>query len=252
MLFCTSRATVHYETDLRTNMTNETTNASKAEVARMIAESWGGLPQDKEQTLCDSLNIHTYKKGEKIYHDNELPTHMMFVISGKAKIYKDCDGDTERRQLLRIIKPNEFFAYRAFFANERYKTTSIALDTTTIAQIPLELVRQLSVSDSNVSAFLIRQLAGILGRSDERIVNLTQKPIRGRLAETLLKLKNEYGSESICLRMSRADLACLSNMTTSNAIRTLSAFACERLIAINGKNITIINEPELSNISKLG
>ena len=52
--------------------------------------------------------------------------------------------------------------------------------------------------------------------------------------------------------MSRADLACLSNMTTSNAIRTLSAFACERLIAINGKNITIINEPELSNISKLG
>ena len=104
--------------------------------------------------------------------------------------------------------------------------------------------------------FILRHLAKILGGSDERIVNLTQKHIRGRLAETLLMLKDEYGTEStkgaVCLSMSREDLACFSNMTTSNAIRTLSAFASEKLVDIDRRKITILKETELANISKMG
>ena len=41
-------------------------------------------------------------------------------------------------------------------------------------------------------------------------------------------------------------------MTTSNAIRTLSAFAKEGLVEINGRYIKIINEDKLSKISKFG
>lgn len=104
--------------------------------------------------------------------------------------------------------------------------------------------------------FILRHLATILGRSDERIVNLTQKHIRGRLAESLLMLQEEYGheeeSDNVCLRLSREDLACFSNMTTSNAIRTLSAFAAEGLVTINGRNITLKDIATLEKISKQG
>ena len=41
-------------------------------------------------------------------------------------------------------------------------------------------------------------------------------------------------------------------MTTSNAIRTLSAFAKENLIEVNGRNIKITDEERLSKISKFG
>ena len=41
-------------------------------------------------------------------------------------------------------------------------------------------------------------------------------------------------------------------MTTSNAIRTLSLFAAERLIAIDGRKIKIIDEEELKKISRIG
>lgn len=44
----------------------------------------------------------------------------------------------------------------------------------------------------------------------------------------------------------------MSNMTTSNAIRTLSAFAAEKIIAIDGRKIKIINENELKKISENG
>ena len=92
--------------------------------------------------------------------------------------------------------------------------------------------------------------------SDERTVSLTQKHIRGRLAESLIFLKESYGLEedgsTLSIYLSREDLANLSNMTTSNAIRTLSQFATERLITIDGRKIKIIEEEKLKKISKIG
>lgn len=52
--------------------------------------------------------------------------------------------------------------------------------------------------------------------------------------------------------MSRDDLASMSNMSTSNAIRTLSAFAQERLVEIAGKRIKVLDEKKLELISQRG
>ena len=104
--------------------------------------------------------------------------------------------------------------------------------------------------------FFIHELSRNLGGADTKIVNLTQKHIRGRLAEALLLLAENYGLEddgaTLKIYMSREDLANLSNMTTSNAIRTLSNFVNEKLLVVDGRRIKIINEPQLRKISKFG
>ena len=228
----------------------------KQDVVKEIANMWEPLTGEQKAELSRNIIIRHYKTGELIYNDHGTPTHMMYIISGKAKIYKDGVGSGSRRQILRIVKAKEFFAFRAYFANETYKTNSIAFEPTVIAQIPLKYVETLASKSASVAMFILRHLAKILGGSDERIVNLTQKHIRGRLAETLLMLTDEYGTETdegkSCLSMSREDLACFSNMTTSNAIRTLSAFASEGLIEIYRRNIKILNKEELIEISRMG
>lgn len=102
----------------------------------------------------------------------------------------------------------------------------------------------------------IHELSHNLGGSDTKIVNLTQKHIRGRLAEALIVLKEHYGFEddnmTLRIYMAREDLANLSNMTTSNAIRTLSGFVAEKLITVDGRRIRLLNEPMLRKISKFG
>ncbi|MGM9863795.1 MAG: Crp/Fnr family transcriptional regulator, partial [Lepagella sp.] len=107
-----------------------------------------------------------------------------------------------------------------------------------------------------VAMFFIHELSRNLGGSDTKIVNLTQKHIRGRLAEALLLLAENYGLEddsaTLKIYMSREDLAALSNMTTSNAIRTLSNFVNEKLIVVDGRRIKILNESQLRKISKYG
>jgi CRP-like cAMP-binding protein len=52
--------------------------------------------------------------------------------------------------------------------------------------------------------------------------------------------------------LSREDLANLSNMTTSNAIRTLANFVNEHVIAMDGRKLKIIDEDRLRKISKMG
>ena len=120
----------------------------------------------------------------------------------------------------------------------------------------MTIVDMLIHANSRLAMFFIRQLSADLGIADERTVNLTQKHIRGRLAESLLFLKDSYGLEedgaTISIYLSREDLANLSNMTSSNAIRTLSSFASERIIAMDGRKIKLINEDQLRKISRMG
>ena len=120
----------------------------------------------------------------------------------------------------------------------------------------MKAIMELLKVNNELALFFIRQLSIDLGIADERTVNLTQKHIRGRLAESLLFLKDTYGVEedqcTLSIYLSREDLANLSNMTTSNAIRTLSNFANEKLITIDGRKIKIIEEEKLRKISKIG
>ena len=116
----------------------------------------------------------------------------------------------------------------------------------------MELIR----NNNNLALFFIKELSRNLGGSDTKIVNLTQKHIRGRLAEALIVLKENYGYEddnsTLRIYMAREDLANLSNMTTSNAIRTLSNFVNEKIITVDGRRIRILNEAMLKKISKFG
>ena len=139
---------------------------------------------------------------------------------------------------------------------EPYLTNASAFEASTVCIIPMTVVESLIRANFKLAMFFIRQLSIDLGIADERTVNLTQKHIRGRLAESLLFLKDNYGLEedgaTISIYLSREDLANLSNMTTSNAIRTLSTFVTEHIIALDGRKIKIIDEERLKKISRMG
>lgn len=229
-------------------------NVSDINISEPLADMLAPLNKEQKEILISNYIIQTYKKNEPIYCEGETPTHLMCLISGKVKIFKDGVGG--RSQIIRMIKPKEYFAYRAYFAQEDFVTAATAFEPSVICLIPMKIITKLVTENNNLAMFFIRQLSVDLGIADERTVNLTQKHIRGRLAESLLFLKESYGVEedgfTLSIYLSREDLANLSNMTTSNAIRTLSQFATERLIAIDGRKIKIIDEEKLKKISKIG
>lgn len=219
-----------------------------------MAEIWSILKPDEKRVVADNLQIHSFKKNQLIYAEGEDPEFLWCLLKGKVK--KTKEGVGGRVQILRLMRPVQYFGYRAYFANEKYVSSALAFEPSTVGSIPLELVTKLIRQNSDLAMFFIHELASNLGGSDTRIVNLTQKHIRGRLAEALIVLLDNYGYEddnsTLKIYMSREDLANLSNMTTSNAIRTLSSFVTEKLLIVDGRRIKIINEAQLRKISKFG
>ncbi len=234
---------------------NQHSEMNKSTVIERISGLWTSLSESQTLSLKERIDIRVFKRNEFVYRSQEPPLNMMCLLEGKVKIFKEglCGG---RSQIVRVIKPVEFFGYRAMFANENHQAAASAFEPSVIALIPRDAIGQLMKENPEDSIFFVRHLAKELGVSDERTVNLTQKHIRGRLAEALLFLRENYGTEAdeqtLNIRISREDLANLSNMTTSNAIRTLSAFANEKLIAISGRKIRLANIDELIQISKNG
>ena len=213
------------------------------------------LLSDKQKTeLRRHITIQKYLKNEIIYNEGDVPTNLLCLISGKVKVYKSGVGG--RTQIIRVIKPVQYLGYRAYFANQNYVTAASAFETSYVCKIPMDLVYRWMEENIALSLFFVRQLSLDLGVSDQRTVSLTQKHIRGRLAEALLFLQESYGLEedgaTLSIYLTREDLANLSNMTTANAIRTLSAFAAEKIVAIDGRKIKIIDMDAVRKISKIG
>ena len=204
--------------------------------------------------LRENTRTRRYRKGDIIYREGDIPHYMICIISGCVKIYRDGIGG--RSQIIRFIKPTENFGYCAAFAQDAYSTSAAAIETTEAYLVPVSVMKQIVQANNKLAIHFVHALAKDLCTDDMRIVSLTQKHIRGRLAESLLVLRNNYGFDTdghtINCRLSREDLANFSNMTTANAIRTLSSFASEGLINIKGRYITLNDEEALQKISKMG
>lgn len=219
-----------------------------------IATFWDVLTPDERQFVKNNYTVHHFKKNEMIHIENDTPTHMMILASGKVKVYKE--GVGSRSQIIRMMKPGDHFGYRALIASEPYNTNVSAFENSTVYMLKAEIFISILKHNNAFCYRFLEELATDLGASDAKMVNLTQKHIRGRLAEALLMLKKNYGVEedgaTISIYLSREDLANLSNMTTSNAIRTLSNFVNEGAIAMDGRKLKIIDEERLIRISKMG
>lgn len=223
-------------------------------ISQDMSEIWNVLKPDEKREVTDNFHIEHYKKNQIIYAEKEEPEHLWCLLKGKVKMYKSGIGD--RVQILRLYRPVQYFGYRAYFAGEPYVSSCSAFEPSVLGYIPMEVVEKLIKGNIDLAMFFIHELSRNLGGSDTKIVNLTQKHIRGRLAEALLLLADNYGYEddesTLRIYLSREDLANLSNMTTSNAIRTLTAFTTEKLIVVDGRRIRITNESQLRKISKFG
>ncbi len=229
-------------------------SAEKTPTIRDIPQVFNALTEEQQEYLLRNHTTLHFKRNEIIYQEGERPTGLLCLGSGKVKVFKEGVGG--RDQIVRLASPPGFIGYRALFADENHIASAVVIEPCTIFHISREVLYHLLESNNKFCINIIKSFASELGFSRFRSVTLTQKHIRGRLAESLIVLRDIYGYEedgiTLNIFLSREDLANFSNMTTSNAIRTLSTFVNEKVISVDGRIIKILNEDTLERISRLG
>ena len=106
-----------------------------------------------------------------------------------------------------------------------------------------------------MSMEMMKLLSQDLKHAEQSITHLAQKPVRERLAEALLFMKETYGylpdGKTIDLRITREEIANLVGTATETAIRLLSDLKNEGVISLEVKKIQIADVNLLIKIANI-
>ena len=128
----------------------------EVDLSASLAEVWRVLTEKERDVLRNNSTIQHFKRNELIYCEGDEPRDMMCLLKGKVKIFKEGVGG--RSQIIRMIKPVQYFGYRANFAQENYLTNASAFEASTVCMIPMTIVRNLLMSNPHLAMFFIRRL----------------------------------------------------------------------------------------------
>lgn len=193
-----------------------------------------------------------YKKGEIIFKEGGFASGIHCIQSGKIKL--SMLGDEGREQIVRLVKSGDVIGYKALLSGDKYSATAVALEDVQTCFIPKEYFVKVLKKDTGLSFEMMKLLSNELRHAEEKITLLAQKPVRERMAETILFLNETYGidkEDNINVQLSREEIANIVGTATETAIRLLSEFNKDNLIELSGKKIKITNKPKLIKLANL-
>lgn len=234
---------------------NENLLQTNARLSPKFMEILNLLNNEDQHSLMSSCTIKKCEPGTVVYAEGDAPGDLLFLNSGKVKIYKK--GVLRKNQIIRLIKEGWFFGYRALLAEDQYyQATAEVFEDAEVISISQKVINLLINKNHRLSNLFIHVLASDLAKSNEHTIALTQKHLRGRLANALLILEETYGLErdgkTLKARMSRGDLAELANMNIANTSRVIGEFAQEGILSVCRRTISIVDRKELKHISEIG
>jgi len=206
------------------------------------------LEEMNAQKVCN-----TYKKGQTLFNEGSHPFGVYCINTGKVKLAHL--GDDGKEQIIRLLKGGDVIGYRALLSGDRYSASAVALEDTQVCFIPKELFANILKNDASLAFEMMKLLSDELHRTEMKLTHLAQKPVRERLAETLLFIKETYGFEedgiTLNVRLSREEIANLVGTATESTIRLLSEFKKDNMVELDGKKIKIINQKKLVRTANL-
>lgn len=208
---------------------------------------FNGLSTDQIAEIDAQKEISIYRKGQVIFQEGSHPRGLYVINSGKVKVYKL--GSSAREQIVRLAGPGDVIGYRSLIGGETYYATAETLEDTMLCFIPRDILYVLMDKNSRLSMNLMKLLSHDLGTAEKRMVELVQKPVRERIAEALLVLREIYGLEednrTLSIRLTRENIAGFAGTTTETAIRVLSELKDEKIIRLDKKKIILENTSRL-------
>ncbi|HRY32012.1 MAG TPA: Crp/Fnr family transcriptional regulator [Bacteroidales bacterium] len=213
---------------------------------------------DKTDLLQLSLNkrCHFYKRGQAVFSAGSRPGGIYCIHQGKVKVFRT--GEAGKEQILRFALAGEFIGLRAFLKDMHYSANAVALEDSIICFINRQDFSFILHKYPQITTRIVMILSQMLDDADQKITSLAQKPVRERLAETLVMLTRTFkpaGQTVIngypVITLSREDLANLIGTATETVIRLLSEFKHDGLITLNGRKISILDLQRLRKIGNL-
>jgi CRP-like cAMP-binding protein len=204
------------------------------------------LPRELDDMTATKA-IKSLARGESLFFDGDRPAGIYCVSAGTVKVFKV--GRDGREQIVRLARPGDILGYRALLSGGGHSNCASALEDAQVCFVPratfFSLVESSPTTASRVLALLSRELR----KAEDMMVDLVQRPVRERVAETLLLLKESGGvdtdGKTLRIRITRAEIGAIVGAATESVIRLLAEFKREGLVDFIGRRIAIVDHKGL-------
>ena len=213
---------------------------------------WKDLPAAVFQRLTEHATEKSYIKGEIVFREGGVPNGIYYIRTGKVKKYKVDNFGKEH--IIYVGNAGELMGYHAVLAEENYPDSAATLEESVILFIPQQDFLEALDESPILTRRLLKTLSHEFGVLANNISVFAKRPVRERLAITLLVLREKFKNETaegepIEVNVSRDDIANMAGATRENIVRLLREFKDEKLITTKGRKIKVIDLKGLVAVS---
>jgi CRP/FNR family transcriptional regulator len=190
------------------------------------------------------------RKGDVLFRAGDRFTALFALRVGSLKTVTCTDDGTE--QVSGYHLPGEIVGVDGV-GNDAYACQAVALEDSEVCTLPFDRIERLARDDASFQRRLYRLLSSAIVR--ERTVTLVVATMRAeqRLASFLVDLSNRYhargySSTEFVLRMTREEIGSHLGLKLETVSRLFSRFAEERLIAVSGRVIKLLDRAALHQL----
>lgn len=209
------------------------------------------LTSDQLKGISDGKITRAFKKGDVIFDEGDHLKGIYCVRYGIAKLSKLSTNGKD--QIIKFVSNGEVLGQRSVIAQEPANLRAVAVNDMDSCFIPKQIILDNLQNNASFTLELLQNLAHELKEADDVIVNISQKPVKNRIAETLLHLEDSFGVDHdgfMIIQLSREDISNIVGTATESCIRMLSELKKEKLIETSGKRIKIINRNILQKLGE--
>jgi len=207
-------------------------------------------PEEIELVRSSKTQV-LFRKDDNLTKQGAFASYILFVINGFAIQY--LEGEGTKNYNLRIIKPGEFVGLSSVFSGNTFNYSSIAITDCQVFLIEKETIAKVIKQNGMFGFNIIKRYCEQNTNLLSTIRTLMYKQMNGRMADTLLYIANiQKEKPEIFQLLSRKELADLAGISTESAVKLLKTFEKEGLIELHEKDIKIVKEDALREISRRG
>lgn len=209
------------------------------------------LSREELVRVSSCKTVINIKKGAIIFDEKEHLNGIYCIKDGVCKVSKMSENG--RNQIISLVKKGSILGERSLISEDTSNLRAVALEDMEVCFIPKDEIITDLKKNPNFSMSVLKTMASNLKQADNLIVDMAQKTVKQRLAETLLYLHMNFktvDNNFIDVHLSREDFADIIGAATESTIRLLSEFKKKKMIDIKGKNIAILNQESLEKVAK--
>jgi CRP-like cAMP-binding protein len=207
------------------------------------------VPEWRETINLNKKNLK-FKKGETIFREGDNVKGIYFVYSGTAKVHKKWGEDKEL--IIRFASAGSILGHRGLGSKMIYSVSATALEPLVVCFVEMDFFAASLKTNNNLTYKLMVLFAEELEESEKKMRDLAHMSVKGRFAQSLLTLKQQFGTDQdgyIGLEISRHDLASFAASTYETVFRTINDLLKDNIIMVTGKKIRIKNQEKLLQLT---